>query len=446
MNEQKNIRKSLIKNMFINFIAFTIIFSIFDLIIYNQISMSLYKSVDSELEIAKEQYVRQYKRKSNSNVDTSTQSNDSNNFDNIENISKLPQSTNENKQFLDKKLNPRLITIIRNKNGEITNQDSIGRLYEEYIFNIGFNENLIDQIYPISINNEYNYRAINLKVINENGKSIYIQLLINVDGETKTVENIFTTLLIGTSIIIVLSIIASYILSKKTIKPIVRSWKKQTEFVQNASHELRTPLTIIQAKQELLLQEPNKKIIDKSEDINLALKETRRLSKLIKELMVLARSDSDNYELKKEDTNIDKLIKEVIAPYIDFAQMQEKKITLDLKYKKQIKIDREKFNQLLIIILDNAIKYTSENETINVATYQKDGKFILEIADTGIGISDEALSHIFDRFYREDKARSRQTGGNGLGLSIAKTIVDAHNGNIKIVHNNPKGTKIIIKL
>lgn len=446
MSEQKNIRKSLIKNMIINFIAFTIIFSIFDLIIYNQISMSLYKSVDSELEIAKEQYVRQYKRKLNSNVDTSTQSNDSNNSDNIDNISKLPQSTNENKQFLDKKLNPRLITIIRNKNGEITNQDSIGRLYEEYIFNIGFNENIIDQIYPISINNEYNYRAINLKVINENGKLIYIQLLINVDGETKTVENIFTTLLIGTSIIIVLSIIASYILSKRTIKPIVRSWKKQTEFVQNASHELRTPLTIIQAKQELLLQEPNKKIIDKSEDINLALKETRRLSKLIKELMVLARSDSDNYELKKEDTNIDKLIKEVIVPYIDLAQIQEKKITLDLKYKKQINIDREKINQLLIIILDNAIKYTSENETINVATYQKDGKFILEIADTGIGISDEALSHIFDRFYREDKARSRQTGGNGLGLSIAKTIVGAHNGNIKIVHNNPKGTKIIIKL
>lgn len=223
-------------------------------------------------------------------------------------------------------------------------------------------------------------------------------------------------------------------------------YEKQTEFVQNASHELRTPLTIIQAKQELLLQEPESKIIDKSEDINIMLKETKRLTKLIKELMVLAMADSNELKMHKEKINIDDLIKEIITPYKDFAEMQEKEIILDLNYGKEANIDRNKINQLLVIILDNAIKYTAEKDTITVKTYSKEGKCVIEVADTGIGISKEAAKHVFDRFYREDKARSREKGGTGLGLSIAHTIVKLHGGNIKITSNEPKGAKVIIKI
>ena len=119
---------------------------------------------------------------------------------------------------------------------------------------------------------------------------------------------------------------------------------------------------------------------------------------------------------------------------------------MDLKSDKEINVDANKINQLMIIILDNAIKYTAENDKIEIKTYVKDGKCVIEVADTGIGISEEATKHVFDRFYREDKARSRETGGTGLGLSIAHTIVNLHGGNIKIVPNEPKGTKVIIKI
>lgn len=248
------------------------------------------------------------------------------------------------------------------------------------------------------------------------------------------------------TIIIITSAVASYVLSKRTLKPIFMAWEKQNEFVQNAAHELRTPLTIIQAKQELLLQEPESKIIDKSEDINIMLKETKRLTKLIKELMVLAMADSNELKMHKEKVNIDDLIKEIITPYKDFAEMQEKEIILDLNYGKEANIDRNKINQLLVIILDNAIKYTAEKDTITVKTYSKEGKCVIEVADTGIGISKEAAKHVFDRFYREDKARSREKGGTGLGLSIAHTIVKLHGGNIKITSNEPKGAKVIIKI
>ena len=128
------------------------------------------------------------------------------------------------------------------------------------------------------------------------------------------------------------------------------------EFVQNASHELRTPLTIIQAKQELMLQEPNAKIIDKSEEISLTLSETKRLSKLTKDLMILVKGA--NLKLQKEEVNIDELIKTIVLPYQDMAETQKKQILLHLKFGKEISLDVNKIHQLLVILLDNAIKYT----------------------------------------------------------------------------------------
>ena len=248
------------------------------------------------------------------------------------------------------------------------------------------------------------------------------------------------------TIIITTSAIASYILSKRTLKPIFMAWEKQNEFVQNAAHELRTPLTIIQAKQQLLLKEPESKIIDKSEDISLTINETRRLTKLVKELMILATADSSKLQLKKEQKNIDEVIKETTAPYIEYAEMQGKKLVLDLNCNKVANIDVSKITELMVILLDNAIKYTKENEKITVKTHNKDGRCFIEVIDEGIGISDEQKKHIFERFYRADKARSRETGGTGLGLAIAQTIVKAHGGTIRVYNNEPKGTKFVVKI
>ena len=169
-----------------------------------------------------------------------------------------------------------------------------------------------------------------------------------------------------------LSSFASLILSRKTLKPIQDTLRNQTEFVQNASHELRTPLTIIQAKQELLLQEPNAKIIDKSEDIMLTLNEAKRLSKLTKDLMVLLRGSKIN--LNKEDVNIDEWINSIVIPYKDIAMAQNKELILNLKFNKDIGIDTNKIHQLLVILLDNAIKYTEEGDKISVNTSLKDNK------------------------------------------------------------------------
>ena len=412
MSEQRIIKKQLIKNMFYTFLVFAIILIFFDAIIYNQVSVSLYKSIDKEL-------LKTAKNYENKIV-----------YEELIDGTKIA--------FIETKINPRLICIIRNAEGYILNSENIGTFYNQYLNDITFDKTDIDKIYTIKFQDRYNYRGITLKYISIEGEEMYIQLLANVDGEVETIANMTHTLLIGNLIIIIVAIISSYILSKMTLKPIIDSWKKQTEFVQNAAHELRTPLTIIQAKQELLLQEPESKIIDKSEDINIILKETKRLTKLIKELMILAMADSNELKMKKEKTDIDKLIREIIIPYKEYAEMQEKEISMELKYNKEINVDSNKINQLMIIILDNAIKYTSEKDKIEIKTYSKDGKCIIEILDTGIGISKEASKHVFDRFYREDKARSREKGGTGL-----RTIDSTHNSKLawRKYKNNTKRTK-----
>jgi two-component system sensor histidine kinase CiaH len=167
---------------------------------------------------------------------------------------------------------------------------------------------------------------------------------------------------------------------------------------------------------------------------------------MTKDLMILARADDNRMTLDKEKVNVDTLIQDVLKPYEEVIELDNKKLVIDLKYDDTATIDTSKIYQVLVILLDNAIKYTEEGDTITVKSYDKDNKCYIEVADTGIGISDEAIGHVFERFYREDKSRTRSTGGSGLGLSIADAIVRAHGGIIKASHNGDKGTIFTIRL
>ncbi len=430
VNEEKMIRKQLIKNMLYNFLILTIIFILFGILMFHTLQIFVYESSNRELSLIKEKMEEGIK----------------NPMIKKGNKGELEPPKEKRFELAGLQINPRVTYVIRDEEGNIKNTDKIGRIYDEFGGSISFDKTKLDSIYEMAIHNRYYYRGINLKTINEYGETQYIQLLVNVDSEKMIMDNYLRIFMVGIGITIMLSLIASYIISKRALQPIVENWKKQIEFVQNASHELRTPLTIIQTKQELLLQEPNKKIIDKSEDIMLTLNEAKRLSKMTKDLMLLARADSEQMGLVKEEVDLDERIKKLVIPYQELANMEEKKLELDLNYQEKILIDINKIHQVMIILLDNAIKYTKPNDTITIHTKRKEGKCIIEVSDTGIGISEEGLKHAFERFYREDKARSRKTGGTGLGLSIAQYLVALHKGSIKITHNEPKGTSVMIKL
>ncbi len=462
MEEKDELNKQFVKLICLNILCFMIILAICGVFIFTYVRNSTYKVIDDELvrsveKIKEFDYTLENKRMDNFEL-----------LDIIgEKIAEIESyefglfgsqdgNQNENNKstlkdfMLSREVrNPNAIVILRDENGDIINENELGRM-GEVAQNIPFDKEKLGEIYEVAIENgkDYYYRMISSEIDTLDSSTFgtrYVQILINVDSEKAVIEQdfkiILSTILIGA----LLSILASYLLSKNNLKDIQNNIEKQTEFVQNASHELRTPLTIIQAKQELLLQEPNAKIVDKSEDIALTLSETKRLSKLVKDLMVLTRSNK-NAKLNKENVNIDEYINNLVQPYTEIAKMQNKTINLNLKYNSDIDIDTSKIYQLMIILLDNAIKYTEEGDTIEVRSLQEGNKCVIEVADTGIGISDEGLKRVFERFYREDKARNRSTGGSGLGLSIASVIVKEHGGQIKASHNSPKGTVFSVKL
>lgn len=343
--------------------------------------------------------------------------------------------------------NPRIMLVHWNENGKILNKNEIGTLfYENYLQDYKLDKTNIDQVTMTTINDLYHFRFILIEDTNEDDDVAYTQLLINVDPEQTILNNFSKLIIICSAIFIILSISASYILSKKMMKPIIHSWNKQAEFVENASHELRTPLTIIQNKLELLLTAPQEKIASKFENIALSLAETRRLSKLTSNLLTLARADSAETQLVKQSIHLNSFIQNVCNPYQEIAESQNKHFWLNLNGDIQIEADEVRFHQLLVILLDNALKYTGEHDSIGVKTYPEDHKIVLEVSDTGIGIKEENSRQIFDRFYREDKARARESGGVGLGLSIAQWIVEQHNGNIKAIPNPSKGTTFKVQL
>ena len=432
LNEERLINKQLIRNMIYNLIAFTAIFTAFGVIIYNQVRISVYSSAENEL-----------LRYQNTSINlTSANGETGIGQDVAAPISALPFTSQIGRIMVS----PKVIYLLRDKDGNVLNATSIGRIYDEYLSNLNFDQNNTDKIYDIKVSDKYYFKGITFKNVNENNETVYIQLLINVDSETAILGNLLKILIIGTTCAITFAIIASYILSRESLTPVVKAWKKQTEFTQNASHEIRTPLTVMQLKQEQLLKNPNSTILEKVDDINLTLDEIGRLTKLTTDLMTLARADANMQEIKKEKVDIDSLIKEVVKPYVELAELQNKKITFNLNYKKEIMIDANKIHQLMVILLDNSIKYTTAEDSIEVMTYAKDNHCMIEVKDTGIGISEEGRKHVFDRFYRDDKARSRESGGTGLGLAIAHWIVSVHGGSIKALKNEPKGTIIAIRL
>ncbi|MBO5397585.1 MAG: HAMP domain-containing histidine kinase [Clostridia bacterium] len=439
MKEQDALKKQLVVHMLYILAAFALIFSVFGMIIAFAFKYITYSSIDQELINTANIFIQDNEELEN--ISDYFLKDGYSNFENFDD--KLREIRDYN---LSRKVkNPKYTVIVRDGNGKTLNIGDLGLYYEENDMLISFDKNNINKVYTLNFAGNSSYRAINVKLDSEKAENVrYVQILLNADSEKMLVDN-FGKLVINSVVVgILLSVFASFVLSRKTLRPIEIAFEKQTEFVQNASHELRTPLTIIQAKQELLLTEPNSKIIDKSEDIALTLNETKRLTKLTKDLMTLA--SSNKMELEKENVNIDELIQSTVNPYIEVANLSEKELKLDLKYGKNVEIDVNKIQQLIIILLDNALKYTEAKDSIEIVSYLKDGKCNIEVRDTGIGISDNGIKEVFNRFYREDAARNRETGGSGLGLSIADTIVKAHNGTIKALHNNPKGTIFTVKL
>ena len=224
-----------------------------------------------------------------------------------------------------------------------------------------------------------------------------------------------------------------------------RSFETMRRFVADASHELRTPIAIIRGEADVALNQ-ERRPAEYRDSLAIIQDEARRLSRLIDDLLNLARADSGHVTLRIEEFYFSDLLADCCRSLHIVADA--KRITLECRCPEDVSFsgDQELLRRLILNLLDNAIRYTPEGGKISVELERNGGELRLQVADTGVGIDPEAAGHVFERFYRGDQARSRQNGGFGLGLSIVRWIAESHNGTVEVVSKPGKGSTFTVLL
>jgi len=231
------------------------------------------------------------------------------------------------------------------------------------------------------------------------------------------------------------------VFSRKAIKPIIESMEKQKQFITDAGHEIKTPLAIISANTDVLELTGGE-----SEWIASIRNQVVRLDKLVRNLLMLSKMDEDEIKRIFTDFDLSRTVDETASPFRAVAEMQNKKFIMDIQPGLMFRGDESSISQLVSTLVDNAMKYSDEEGTIKVSLHASKKGIKLEVFNTVEKIEQENLEKLFDRFYRADSSRSRDTGGYGIGLSIARSIVEAHHGKISAKSMDGKSICFTVKL
>ena len=351
-----------------------------------------------------------------------------------------------------KSTNDRLFFYVFNQDGRLSNFARASFHIEPFILDVVSNWQA--QEGEVSVFGRKNEREQMTRIM------MTAKTVVNDDGSVQTVyvgkdvTAMYNGLQKSTYAMVVLGIVAlllatvlGHILSGRAMVPLREAYEKQRQFAADASHELRTPLAVVMASADLLENDPSitspflKQVIADVRD------EVKKMTRLVSDLLLVARSDNKALKLKLQKFDAAELLSQTARLMQPLAD--KKHIALDIRNcdAHVIQADEQKIKQLMLILVDNAVKYTPDGGEVHVG-FEKapQGRVRFFVQDTGIGIAKEDQRRIFDRFYRVDKARSREMGGNGLGLSIAQEIVNLHQGSIEVTSTLGKGTRFTVEL
>lgn len=271
-------------------------------------------------------------------------------------------------------------------------------------------------------------------------------VFMNIQQENATLTRLKTVLImIGLAGIIVV-FICSLFLADRALIPIKKSWERQKNFVADASHELRSPLAVIETNLDLVLGNGTESVESQQKWLENIQAENRRMSKLVSDLLLLARADSDQQMFEKRFFPLHTVLTEAVTSMQTLADKKNLLLESEIEEVHEFFGDETRIKQLAVILIDNAIKYTPAGGAVRVGLKLCENSIEITVADNGEGMEKEHLDKIFERFYRVDKARSRDSGGTGLGLSIADWIVKGHRGSINVSSAPGKGSTFKVTL
>lgn len=224
------------------------------------------------------------------------------------------------------------------------------------------------------------------------------------------------------------------------------AFDEQRRFMADASHELRTPLSVMSAAAGVTLKKPHRDEDEYRDAIQMMAEQTKRLSRIVKDMFILSRADAGSYPLQKRALYLDDMLEEIARAGVVLAA--EKNVSLELKNLEEASFhgDEDLLRQMVLNLVDNAVKFTPSGGRVKLKLSKQLNEYSLSITDTGPGIPLEVREHIFERFYSADKSRSRVHESGGLGLAIAKWIANAHNGDLELASSDSNGTTFIVRL
>ncbi|MDD3505327.1 ATP-binding protein [Sulfurimonas sp.] len=383
-------------------------------------------------------------------------------------------------------IEPLFVKIIYyDKKSKKIEHETLSSKEHEWLFDVPLNE--IGHLGSIYYFNKENYRVSSMLIFDETDTKVFIQLALQKNMDSLYLKQLFLGLIIATPILLVVFLIIAGILINRTLSPVKEvissvksisannlssrvstkgipseikdlvatfnqllnnleeSFNKITDFSNNASHELKTPLTVIRGEIEVALKQ-DREPVEYKEVLEDILQESISIQKMIEQLFFLAKKDMTELANEFGELYLDEVLTDTISQLEKFALSKD----IHIEIKKIIPITIYANETLLKIaisnIIRNAILYSNSNSFINISLDENSKEYLLIIEDNGQGIANEDLEHIFERFYRADKARSRKDGGTGLGLSIVKMILDIHHYDIEIKTILNIGTTVIIKI
>ena len=268
----------------------------------------------------------------------------------------------------------------------------------------------------------------------------YVQVARSTKPERDALSNLLGALFVGGLAGLVLAAIGGWFLAGKSLAPVQEAFEHQRTFVADASHELRTPLAVIRANAEYLqADQPD------NTELHEIVRESDRLANLVDSLLALARGDKDTGADQRIVFDIGKEVDAAVGTMEPLAAERGIELTVST-IPLFVRGDPDAIRQLIVILLDNALRYTGEDGRVHVQTAADGNNALITVHDTGIGIREESLPHVFERFYRADDARNRESGGSGLGLAIARELVSQHGGKIDVESAKGVGTTFIVRL